>query len=121
MTTANNGHNPKPVPLPPKRIPGPRAKIAFAEVQRVLMETRSVTVAAAMLGVSQPYLSRYLNRKCRVAWWESVKKRWRVERMRERGRRQRARQAGRDVYADDWHDGPRAPDVPPGHEGRFIG
>lgn len=105
MNATNSEHNPRLVPLPKKRIPGPRPKIAFADVKRVLSEVRSVTVAAEMLGVSQPYLSRYLNRKCRIAWWESQKKAWRVERTRAKARARLARVAGRDEYPEDWHGG----------------
>lgn len=76
--------------------------IAFEDVKRVLEETRSVTVAATLLCVSQPYLSRYLNRKHRKAWWEATKKRWRLETRRERARRYQARKAGRDPYPDGW-------------------
>ena len=76
--------------------------MAFEDVKRVLGEVRSVSVAAELLCVSQPYLSRYLNRKHRVAWWESTKKRWRTERRRERARRYQARLAGRDPYPEGW-------------------
>lgn len=78
--------------------------VDFKDVKRLLEETRSVTVTAELLCVSQPYLSRYLNRKHRKTWWEALKKRWKIENRRERARRAQARAAGRDPYPENWKD-----------------
>jgi len=76
-----------PEPLPSTGLPGPDAKVNFADVKRALETTRSVSSAAALLGVSQAYLSKYLNRKSRKAWWESLKRNWAILYRREYQRR----------------------------------
>ena len=70
-----------------KAVPGPDARVAFEDVAAALEEFRSVTIAAAVLGVTQPYLSHYLAAKHRKPWWIATKARWRVEAQRDAARR----------------------------------
>lgn len=67
-----------------------------AKVVAALEATQSVSLAAAMLGVTVQRLSKWLHRQKRAAWWEAQKNAWRTEARRMRQWRKRERAARRD-------------------------
>lgn len=50
--------------------------VSWDQVQRLLLETQSVSVTAAALGVPPLKLTKYLRAKRRRAWWAACKRRW---------------------------------------------
>ena len=56
-----------------------RARFRQSQVERALLKHRSVKSAAAELGVLPTWLSTYLNRKKRRAWWLALMKRLKAE------------------------------------------
>jgi len=70
-------------------------KIPEKNIRAVLVECRSVSAAAEILGVPVSNLSRYLNVAKRKSWWQPMKTEWSKERKRAREARDTAKRAQR--------------------------
>jgi len=76
------------------------SEVGEKEVKAIVVECRSVSAAAEVLGVSQASLSQYLNVNKRRAWWLGTRAKWSKERAQARARRYREKKKLRATRKD---------------------